>query len=273
MRLKLTVLSLAVALSVVPLFRKVLAANGATVTVAVQATDPGGFPLHYQWKSTDGTITNVNAASTTWVLPAGPGNHFAYVLVSNLHGGYTERRVLVNTDGNAVVIPAPITWAAPTSAAQVGDYYRSWAALGATAESAGFLPSYVPNTQVFATDTVGGKRYPTTGTILTDLKGQYIIPGLPAGHTFVANCSFDGGTTFTNCSTPGSSFAMPAAPNATAATDYGWQLSSVSWPPTTSGSCSSVSWAMPCPGRSHGSSWDAPWPACPPKCRRKSCTE
>jgi hypothetical protein len=109
MRMKVVSLCLAAAICVVPAFWKVLAANGPTVTVAVQATDPGGFALHYQWKSTDGTITNVNAASTTWVLPPGPGIHFAYVLVSDTHGGYTERRVAVNTDtiGTPPVIRLP----------------------------------------------------------------------------------------------------------------------------------------------------------------------
>jgi hypothetical protein len=72
--------------------------RGPTVTVAVQATDNSGGTLRYQWKSTDGTIQNVNAASTTWTLPAGPGVHFASVLVSNGLGGYTERRIAVNTD-------------------------------------------------------------------------------------------------------------------------------------------------------------------------------
>ena len=242
MRSKLAAFCLAATLCTVPVFWKVYAANGPTVTVAVVATDPGGFALHYQWKSTDGTITNVNAASTTWVLPNGPGLHFAYVLVSDAHGGYTERRVAVNTDtiGTPPVIPPPVTWAAPSSQGLVGDYYRAWATHGATFVSAsvGALPAYVPNAQVFVKDTVGGKRYPATGTILTDVKGQYVIPGLPPGHTFLANCSFDGGTTFVDCTsgpnqTSTHSFSMPPAPE-TAWTDYVWNFSLTSWPPAQS---------------------------------------
>ena len=72
--------------------------HGPTVTVAVNATDSLGRTLHYQWKSTDGSIQNVNVPSTTWTLPEGPGLHFAYVLVSNGLGGFTERRIAVNTD-------------------------------------------------------------------------------------------------------------------------------------------------------------------------------
>ena len=72
--------------------------HGPTVRVGVQATDASGATLHYQWKSTDGSINNVDSPTTLWTLPAGPGIHFAYVLVSNGLGGYTERRILVNTD-------------------------------------------------------------------------------------------------------------------------------------------------------------------------------
>jgi hypothetical protein len=68
------------------------------VTVSVFAFDWAGNPLTYRWRSTDGNITDQNAPSTEWTLPAGPGIHFAYVLVSNGKGGYTERRIAVNTD-------------------------------------------------------------------------------------------------------------------------------------------------------------------------------
>src|SRR3979409_864117 len=69
---------------------------GPPVTVAVQVTDTSGGTLSYRWRSTDGTIRNVNAASTTWTLPEGPGLHFAYVLVSNGLGGHTERPIARN---------------------------------------------------------------------------------------------------------------------------------------------------------------------------------
>src|SRR5436190_13410206 len=68
------------------------------VTVSVSASDPAGNPLTYRWRSTDGRIIDQDAPSTQWTLPPGPGIHFAYVLVSNGKGGYTERRIAVNTD-------------------------------------------------------------------------------------------------------------------------------------------------------------------------------
>jgi hypothetical protein len=54
--------------------------TGPTVNLSVQASDTFGNLLSYEWKSTDGSIVNVNASSTTWTLPNGPGLHFAYVL-------------------------------------------------------------------------------------------------------------------------------------------------------------------------------------------------
>jgi len=238
MRSKILIAVSTVALVLVPTFWKVLASTGPTVTVAVQATDPGGFPLHYTWKTTDGTITKVDAASTTWVLPNGPGLHFAYVLVFDNHGGYTERRVAVNTDtiGTPPVIPPPVTWSAPTAAAQVGDYYRAWATNGSTFKGPDAVPAYVPSAKVFVKDTVTGTRFPASGTISADFKGQYIVPGLPAGHTFTASCSFDGGTTFVNCTSgpnQPTNFSMPPAPE-TAWTDYLPLFTSIAWPPSQS---------------------------------------
>jgi len=78
-------------------------ASGPTVAITVQATDSSGGVVHYRWKSTDGSINDVNSPTTSWTLPNGPGLHFAYVLVSNGRGGYTERRIAVNTDTIATV--------------------------------------------------------------------------------------------------------------------------------------------------------------------------
>ena len=72
--------------------------EGPTVQVSVQASDTSGGTLHYSWRSTDGQIVDVNSPTTSWTLPTGPGIHFAYVLVSNGLGGYTERRLALNTD-------------------------------------------------------------------------------------------------------------------------------------------------------------------------------
>jgi hypothetical protein len=58
-------------------------AKDLKITVHVKAKDPAGKPLTYHWRSTDGQIIDQNPPSTKWTLPAGPGIHFGYVLVSN----------------------------------------------------------------------------------------------------------------------------------------------------------------------------------------------
>ena len=114
-------------LAIWPGARAVLAVVPLQVTVTAIATDPNGSPLTYRWRSSDGQISNVNSATATWRLPDGPGLHFAYVLVSNGKGGYTEQRVAVNTDriGNPLgPNPSPRTLKPPPSPLPVGETYR-----------------------------------------------------------------------------------------------------------------------------------------------------
>jgi hypothetical protein len=107
-----------------------LSAGGADdlkITVHVDASDPAGNQLTYHWRSTDGQIIDQDAPSTTWTLPAGPGIHFAYVLVSNGKGGYTERRIAVNTDGlSAVRHSPPMDLAPPPAPASSTIPFRDW---------------------------------------------------------------------------------------------------------------------------------------------------
>jgi hypothetical protein len=73
-----------------------VAAKDLKITVQVDA-DSAGNQLTYRWRSTDGQIKNQDEPFTEWTLPPGPGIHFAYVLVSNGKGGYTERRIAVTS--------------------------------------------------------------------------------------------------------------------------------------------------------------------------------
>jgi len=178
--------------------------RGFTVTVAVQATDTSGGTLTYRWKSTDGTIQNVNAASTTWTVPAGPGLHFSYVLVSNGKGGYTERRIAVNTDTIGTRGESEDDFArviAPPAPAQVGDYLRTFEVFGDT-----LTPGhpkihhvYWPDLVAHAEDPVSGIRYPAAGEVKGDAKGEIVIPGVPPNTTVDIKCSLDGGATFPGC--------------------------------------------------------------------------
>jgi hypothetical protein len=101
------------------------------VTVSVSVSDPAGHPLTYRWRSTDGHIIDQDAPSTEWTLPAGPGIHFAYVLVSNGQGGYTERRIAVNTDSldlQSMHRPhrRPMDLIPPPAPASSGVPFRDW---------------------------------------------------------------------------------------------------------------------------------------------------
>lgn len=172
-----------------------------TVTVSVEATDSSGGVLHYRWMATDGTVKNVNAPSTTWALPNGPGLHFAYVLVSNGLGGYTERRVAVNTDtiGTSPTNPPPRTLAAPPAGAQQGDYYRAFLSWGAHNVGSNTRDVYTPNLAMYLQDATSDTRYPANVNVVTNGRGEAIVPDVPAGSNYSLNCSADGGLTFSLC--------------------------------------------------------------------------
>lgn len=164
--------------------------HGATVIIAVQASNPSGGRLRYRWRVTDGSIQNVNAASTTWTLPNGPGLHFAYVLVSNGLGGYTERRIAVNTDTIGTPTPTQKTFrtvTAPAAAAQVGDYYRAFLVSGISSQV--FHDVYVPDVPAHLEDPATGARYPAMGEVITDSKGQMVVPGTPPNTNLTAKCT------------------------------------------------------------------------------------
>jgi hypothetical protein len=203
-----------------------------SVTVSVAATDTSGGTLQYRWVSTDGTIQNVNSATTQWTLPAGPGLHFAYVLVSNGRGGYTERRVAVNTDtiGGPVVIPTSTTWSAPAGSVQQGDYYRKL--LGSSSTLANSNTVYAPQIGLYLQDKTSGKRFPASGFAATDLRGEAIIPGVPAGTNYSGNCSEDGGKTFSDC-TSGPNWQNPITMLSAATSDYFGSVNGTN--PTASG--------------------------------------
>ncbi|PYU44338.1 MAG: hypothetical protein DMG54_09485 [Acidobacteria bacterium] len=198
--------------------------HGPTVKVTVTATDASGGILRYRWRSTDGSITNVNAPTTTWVLPSGTGLHFAYVLVSNGLGGYTERRLAINTDtfaGESESGTGPrLVIAAPPAPAQQGDYYRSFTAMAqATSVDGTMHDVYTPGVPVYLQDLSNpALRYPPNSTVLTDLKGQYIIAGVPPGN-YSANCSFGG--TPVDCTNIGTATMLSdASGRALATSDY-----------------------------------------------------
>lgn len=192
---------------------------GAVVKVSVAVADPGATNamLSYRWRSTDGNIVDINAATTQWTLPPGPGLHFAYVLVGNGQGGFTERRVAVNTDatGGARVVPAPSPYSAPAAPMPTNGDLVTWLEGGF-----GSLPLLEPRSggqvfhRAFAPDTLVYVQHSVTGTMLpaggpasparTDGRGRVIIRGanpIPDPDYYTYFCSRDGAT-WIECDTP-----------------------------------------------------------------------
>jgi len=164
-----------------------LTATALTVQVSVVATDSAGRPLTYTWQSTDGSIQNVNAAATTWTLPDGPGLHFAYVLVSNGFGGYTEQRVAVNTDtmGTPLIVPSPVAFSPPLApgpnenpTVSVRGFLKGGSVNEAFGPGSDFMPfpTNVPDVPIFADDL--GVLYPPTSTVNSNVRGEFIIPNV-----------------------------------------------------------------------------------------------
>jgi hypothetical protein len=178
------------------------------VEVSVQASDAHGNPLSYEWRSTDGVINDINAATTTWQLPAGPGLHFAYVNVSNGKGGYTERRIAVSTDdiGLAAKPGTPVDFFAPAAAPAAGNFYQGVlrrtsycndpnAINDPNAKNNSCVAVYIPDAVTYlfnqATNAV-------TDTVTSNLRGYFTIPEVvPGGYTEF--CASDNTQPFEDC--------------------------------------------------------------------------
>jgi mono/diheme cytochrome c family protein len=154
--------------------------SGPTVHLSATASDPSGLPLSYLWMPTDGLLENTAGSQTDWLLPSGPGIHFAYVLVKNGQGGYAEARVGVNTDiiGNPLQPTPPVVISPPPAPARVGEPMR--------------IPLHLPNVFVYVQG--AAHRYPAAGGQLSDKYGQVILQNVneAPGSTMTPLCSVDG---------------------------------------------------------------------------------
>ena len=168
--------------------------------MTVTATDAQSNPLIYKWRVTDGKIVRTSGASMAWKLPAGPGLHFAYVLVSNGKGGYTERRIAVNTDsiGTPPVKPRRVAFKAPAAPAPVGNPYRSVLRTGQYVSPATSIDNgiYKFGAQAYL-DNNNGFR---TQTATADLRGYFDIQQVPPG-TYDLYCRRDSASVFEICET------------------------------------------------------------------------
>lgn len=159
-------------------------AAGPTVTVTATASDPKGSTLSYAWRVTDGKILSTSGKTMSWQLPGGPGLHFAYVLVSNGKGGYTERRVAVNTDtiGTAPDIPASVTLKAPAASAPSGNFYTADIRSGyyVPPDSTDGLDNgvYLAGAEAFLKNT---STNAVTSTVKSTVRGFFTVPNVPNG--------------------------------------------------------------------------------------------
>ena len=218
MRFRLALLTLGVTISA-GLLLSVKAAypshrHGPTVQLTATVSDTAGGVLSYHWRATDGTINDVNSTSTTWTLPTGPGLHFAYLLASNGFGGYTERRVAVNTDTIGVENESENGWVpmiAPPALPQSGDYYRATLGFGlsaaATSDTNTVPPGQFPatvnatNLDVFLYDPTLNQRYPPAAlfTLMAAVRSSFLasspmstisistVPRMAASRSYLAD--------------------------------------------------------------------------------------
>ena len=184
-----------------------------TVHLSAAATDPQGLALTYLWKTTDGSLVNVKGAQSDWILPSGPGIHFAYVLVKNGQGGYAETRIAVKTDtiGNPLQPIAPVLLAPPARAARVGDPIR--------------IPLHVPFVFVYLQGAVN--RYPALGALLSDKHGEVVFQNVAEapGSKLTPFCSIDGiNFSSTTCVQPNIPITPISGGSLWATTGYAGQL-------------------------------------------------
>jgi hypothetical protein len=146
-------------------------------------------------------------------------------LVSNGLGGYTERRIAVNTDAaggsddeNESSAPAA-PYVAPPAAVPSGDLYRSAVGWGQTQAGGALHDVHVADAVVYVQDTFTGTIYPKTGPVISDYRGEFVIPALPPGNAYATFCLPVGTTVPTFCSA-GFYFLNDLLMPAVATTDY-----------------------------------------------------
>lgn len=160
-----------------------LKGRGPRVRVSVQATSGSSAPLHYRWRSTDGVIQDRDQPATDWLLPAGPGLHFAYVLVFDNRGGYTERRIAVNTDSFGIPIDRPA--AREIGRQTVADLVRH----------SFYFPFSDPIRPMFVREIDSGKP---SAAVKADARGFVTLSDLPASLFDIPCDVFQDGITSTN---------------------------------------------------------------------------
>lgn len=174
--------------------------------LSVEASDPDGDTLQYQWRVTAGSIENRNSSQTVWTMPDGPGLHFAYVTISDGKGGYVEQQYAVSSDALGTSAPsrAPVVRTASFTGSDGGAGRLTiritdpnYIFIGVNGVPSAVRYVYLPDVRIEihkGTATVNGVVVdPATifaGT--TDLGGEVDLPQLPqlqAGESYRVYCA------------------------------------------------------------------------------------
>lgn len=146
------------------------AATSTSVQVSVAARDSDGHQLHYRWAATEGTINNTDTSTTTWTVPTGSGEQFAYVLVSDEKGGYAESRAVALTFDT-------VAQHTPTEISPPPDSGKAF--IWGTLFYEGFgRQVYLPDWDVQVSGPGG------TFSSKTDVKGEFFFSGLSPASTY-----------------------------------------------------------------------------------------
>jgi hypothetical protein len=71
-----------------------VAAPGETLKIAVDANDPDGQPLTFEWKAQEGMgELTPSGEGASWKLPTYPGTYTAFVAASDQNGGFATNRI------------------------------------------------------------------------------------------------------------------------------------------------------------------------------------
>ena len=90
--------------------------EGSMVVLAVQAKDPNGDPLTYQWNNTGGTLTSTNSQIETWTAPMSLETDQVTCTVTDGRGGVTSQSILLHVVKTLAPLQAALTPATATVA-------------------------------------------------------------------------------------------------------------------------------------------------------------
>lgn len=128
------------------------ATKNTTVTLVANVTDPNGDVPKFTWGVNAGSIVSTSGNTAQWKLPGSTGLNFAYVLVTDGKGAYTEAGLTVSSDAGVVAGAAPARDPAPSDKLPLADHFLTFFTTRDRAE-------YLPAASLGADSKIGSCRY------------------------------------------------------------------------------------------------------------------